>query len=43
MFSLEKPIRGHNAAKEIRDTYAEYFLNEGQFSGNGTSVEWRGF
>ena len=32
MFSLEKPTRGHNAsiaAKEIRDTYAEYFMNRG--------------
>ena len=32
MFSLEKPTRGHNASiapKEIRDTYAEYFMNEG--------------
>ena len=31
MFSLEKPTRGHNAsiaAKEIRDTYAEYFMKE---------------
>ena len=31
MFSLKKPTRGHNAsiaAKEIRDTYAEYFMNK---------------
>ena len=36
MFSLEKPTRGHNAsiaAKEIRDIYAEYFMNEG-------AVQW---
>ena len=37
MFSLEKPTMGHNAsiaAKEIRDTYAEYFMNEG-------AVQWQ--
>ena len=37
MFSLEKPGRGHKAsivAKEIRDTYAEYFMNEG-------GVQWQ--
>ena len=37
VFSLEKPTRGHNAsiaAKEIRDTYAEYFMNEG-------AVQWQ--
>ena len=37
MFSREKPTRGHNAsiaAKEIRDTYAEYFMNEG-------AVQWQ--
>ena len=31
MFSLKKPTRGHNAsiaAKEIRDTYTEYSMNE---------------
>ena len=36
-FSLEKPARGHNAsiaAKEIRGTYAEYFMNEG-------AVQWQ--
>ena len=37
VFSLEKPTRGHNAsiaAKEIRDIYAEYFMNEG-------AVQWQ--
>ena len=37
MFSLEKPTRGHSAsiaAKEIRDTYAENFMNEG-------AVQWQ--
>ena len=32
MFFLEKLTRDHNApitAKEIRDTYSEYFMNEG--------------
>ena len=36
MFSLEKPISGLNAsitAKEIRDTYPVYFMNEG-------AVQW---
>ena len=42
VFSQGKPIRGQNAsitAKEIRDTNAEYFMNERQFSGNGANVE----
>ena len=42
VFSQEKPIRGQNVsitANEIRDTNAEYFMNERQFSGNGANVE----
>ena len=37
MFSLEKSTGGHNASiatKEIRDTYAKYFMNEG-------AVQWQ--
>ena len=37
MFSVEKLTRGLNAsitAKEIRDTYAEYFINEG-------AIQWQ--
>ena len=37
MFSPEKLTRGHNAsiaAKEIRDAYDEYFINEGE-------VQWQ--
>ena len=37
IFSLNKATRGHNAsiaAKETRDTYAEYFMNEG-------AVQWQ--
>ena len=42
MYSLEKPIRGHNAAKKFEIPTLSTFWMRGQFSGNGTSVEWRG-
>ena len=37
MLPLEIPAKGHNtsvSAKEIRDVYADYFMNEG-------AVEWQ--